>query len=129
MKTIISVVLITALACAPLNLDATPPPPQNPPGDTTEGERRPKVNTSDSWALAAIVLTAAAVGAYIVLKVHSKYKISRGPVTLVLESSADNANWLPVATNTVVLNGQEPMEAFRDVRRDFCKFYRVRVER
>lgn len=77
--------------------------------------------------LAALVLTAAAVAAYVVIKVHSKHKQLQGPVTLVLEKSGDNVHWTPVSTNRVTLNGEEPIEFFREVRKDGYSFYRAIV--
>lgn len=80
-----------------------------------------------SLGLAILVLTAAAVAAYVVIKVHSKHKQLQGPVTLVLEKSGDNVHWTPVSTNRVVLNGEEPIEFFREVRKDGHSFYRAIV--
>lgn len=117
MKSAITLILITGLLLIPMQ-------------DSFGGGRKkatPQVQEG-SLALAALVLTVAAVAAYVVIKVHSNHKQFKGPVTLVLEKSGDNVNWVAVATNRVVLNGEDPMEVFREVRKDGHSFYRARVQ-
>ena len=110
MKTILSIFLCAALVNATAQAQTNPPPVQ------------PK-----SAALAMLVIAAAIVGLVIIIKVNSTVPSQHSPVTLVLEKSYDHGTWTPVATNTVVLNGQTPVEVFRDKMTDELAFYRARV--
>lgn len=77
--------------------------------------------------LGCLVLTVTAVSVYVVVKCNSTIPSDTGPVTVVLEKSEDHSHWTPVATNTVVLAGMTPVEAFSEQMRGGAAFYRGRV--
>jgi hypothetical protein len=74
--------------------------------------------------LAVLVVSAAIVGIYIIVKVNATCPDRTGTVTLVLERSPDCKNWVPVATNTVTLNGVKPIDCFCEPANDPLSFYR-----
>ena len=76
-----------------------------------------------------LVLTVGAAGIYVVVKIHSTHSTDSGPVTVVLEKSEDHANWTPVATNTVVLAGMQPIEVFSEDMRHGAVLFRARILR
>jgi len=125
MKTTITAILTMALVLSPLHATE----PDREPVKSKPSVPDTQTHTEQSYALAALVLVCAAVGAFVVLKVHSKHKQLKGPVTLVLEKSTDNVNWTPVFTNNVVINGEQPIDFFQEVRRDGYSFYRARVQK
>ena len=77
--------------------------------------------------LGVLVLSAAVIGVIIIIKVNSTLPSQTSPVTLVLEKSYYDANWVPQATNTVILNGRTPIEVFRADMTDEVACYRARV--
>jgi len=77
--------------------------------------------------LAAFVITIGVIGVIILIKVHSTIPDQHVPVTLVLEKSYYDGNWIPQATNTVTLNGRTPIEVFRADMTDEVACYRARV--
>jgi hypothetical protein len=114
MKTILSILLCAALVHATTaQAQTNDPPPMQPQG----------------VALAVLIITAAVVGIVIIIKVNSTVPSQHSPVTLVLEKSYDNGTWTPVATNTVILNGQQPVDVFRQQMTDDLAFYRAHVLR
>jgi hypothetical protein len=79
--------------------------------------------------LAAFVITMGIIGVIIIIKVNSTVPDQHQPVTLVLEKSYYDGNWVPQATNTVVLNGMTPIEVFQQDMTDEVACYRARVLR
>jgi len=111
MKTLITVLLCVLLSqVAPIRLNAEPPP-------------------KDSILLGAILVAVCAVGAYAVVHIYGKYEEQTGPVTCVLLKSYSHGagTWIPVATNTVVLNGRNLIEIFRERMTDPTAFYKVQI--
>lgn len=79
------------------------------------------------YVIGGIVLAIGGTAVYCIVKVCGKLPSDKGTVTLILEKSPDHATWMPIATNTVTLNGQEPIEIFSEViRKDQNAFYRTR---
>lgn len=76
--------------------------------------------------LGLLVLGIGVAAAIVVIKVCSTVPSDTVPVTFVLEKSTDHANWIPVVTNTVTLNGQSPIEVFRGQMKEDVAFYRAR---
>jgi hypothetical protein len=111
MKTIFSILLCAALVHATTAQAQTNDPPPQP----------------NNVLLAGLVITALVVGIVIIIKVNSTLPSQHSPVTLVLEASCLDGIWTPVATNTVILNGQRPIEVFRNQMTDDLVFYRAHV--
>lgn len=118
MKTILAFILAGLLAAEPLHLSA-----QSFQGRQAAAE----MQTKSVVIVFALTLSVLVVGTYAIFKVSQNIPNQHTPVTLVLESTADFGTWTPIATNTVVLNGQTPLEAFREKMTDPCRFYRARV--
>jgi hypothetical protein len=117
MKTTIALILCACLATSGVRAEV-------------RKEKQPPVKKEDRqpqffWGV-LLVLSITAAGAYVVIKVSSKFPSPQTPVRVVLEKSYDNATWTPVVTNTVILNGQQPVELFRDHMTDFTAMYRAR---
>ena len=112
MKTILSILLCVVLVHATTAQAQTNDPPPVQPNNVL---------------LAGLVLTALVVGIVIIIKVNSTLPSQTSPVTLVLEKSYYDANWVPQATNTVILNGRTPIEVFRADMTDEVACYRARV--
>jgi hypothetical protein len=112
MKTILSILLCVALVHATTAQAQTNDPPPVQPNNVL---------------LAGLVITAAVLGVLLVIKVSSTLPSQHSPVTLVLEASCLDGIWTPVATNTVILNGQRPVDVFREQMTDDLVFYRARV--
>jgi hypothetical protein len=111
MKTLITVLLCVLLSqVAPIRLNAEPPP-------------------KDTVVLVAFIVAICAVGVYAVVHIYGKYEEQTGPVTCVLLKSYSHGagTWSPVATNTVILNGRNPIEVFRDRMTDPTAFYKVQI--
>lgn len=117
MKTLITSILIVALTLPVLAQE--------------KEKRKTEPRAEQSWAIAALVLSVAAVGAIVVVKVFNKHgqPDTNVPVDVVLEKSKDHVNWIPVLTNRVVLNGVDPSELFQETRKDGSCFYRARVQK
>lgn len=122
MKTVIAIVMIVALAALPAQAQGKAQP-------KPRGDGKPAVEEAAPIMLGLLVLTCAAVGAYVVIKVCSSNDYDKGPVDVILEKSPDNVNWTEVARKRVTLNGKKPVEFFEEVRRDGYSFYRGRVEK
>jgi hypothetical protein len=60
-------------------------------------------------------------------RIASSIPDDHATVKVVLERSYDHSTWAPIATNTVTLNGSNPIEFFRAQTTDFAAFYRARV--
>lgn len=113
MKTIITILLAAALLQATMvRAETTNDPP-----------------TNGSVLLGALVISAAVIGLIIIIKVNATVPSRTSPVTLVLERSYYDGNWVPLATNTVILNGLQPVEVFRQYMTDEVACYRARVAR
>lgn len=115
MKTLITAILILAICTLNLNVSAQDKPTKDD-----------KAVVSAPVVLGMLVLTVAAAAAYVVVKVYSTNENDNGPVTLVLQESCDNVNWSNVATNTVILAGRSPVEAFSEEQRSGAKLYRAK---
>jgi hypothetical protein len=109
MKTIITLLLIITLAI-PVHAQPKDPQPIAAP-----------------IILGCLVLVVGATATYVIIKCHSTNDNDKGPVRVVLERSPDHATWTPIATNTVVLNGQSPIDAFQDSIRNDGAFYRAKA--
>lgn len=99
---------------------------------TTPAKDEPKEPQGAAVApilLGMLVITVAVTSVVVIVKLNSTVPSDTGPVTVVLEKSEDHAHWTPVATNTVVLAGMTPIEAFREDMRAGAAFYRARVAR
>ncbi|MEI8281881.1 MAG: hypothetical protein WCG75_05715 [Armatimonadota bacterium] len=114
MKTFLSIILFVALVHATTAQAQTNDPPPVQPKNVL---------------LAWLVLTALTVGIVIIIKVNSTLPSQTSPVTLVLEKSYYDGNWVAVSTNTVTLNGRTPIEVFRADMTDQVACYRARVVR
>lgn len=79
--------------------------------------------------LGMLVITVAVVSTVVIVKCNSTKPSDTVPVTVVLEKSEDHNHWTPIATNTVILAGITPVEAFSEQMRSGAAFYRGRVLR
>ncbi len=113
MKTII---LSTLVAC--LLLAWTP---------VIRGAESTNLPPAEQHLVAGIILVGIAlIAGAVVVHLSTKNKQPMGPVDVVLQGSADNVTWENIVTNTVVLNGRDPLEIYREYPRRDGKFYRAK---
>jgi hypothetical protein len=118
--------LITFLLCFCL-VNATVFSQTNNNSAVATNSASPKfVLTVTEIVLAIAILAVAGTAIYVVVKASSNIPQDNSQVTLVLEKSYDNRTWTPVATNTVVLHGQTPIDVFQEQMTDSMAFYRAR---
>lgn len=90
------------------------------------GQKDTEPQMSAPVVLGMLVLAVAATATIVVVKIYSTHSNDRGPATVVLEKSDDHVHWSPIATNSVVLDGTNPVHLFDENLMNGSSFYRAR---